>query len=128
MVGLLIVDPSLRRVVLAIITGTLITLDLGTARGTRVPIRFKLSVGGQQTRGIAVPENSSSLPVAGWYPDPAGSGLERWWGGVEWTPTTRPAEPAVAVAPATTFGAGYSAAPTGGFSAQPAGGFSAQPA
>lgn len=37
-----------------------------------------------------MPEYGTTTPAAGWYPDPAGGTLERWWGGVEWTETTRP--------------------------------------
>ena len=35
------------------------------------------------------------LPVAGWYPDPAGTPQERWWGGLDWTDHLRDT-PAVA--------------------------------
>lgn len=61
-------------------------------------------------------DNSSGLPPAGWYADPAGSGLERWWGGVDWTETTRPKELAIASAPAaaSSYGA-YAAAPTASY-------------
>lgn len=31
-----------------------------------------------------------SMP-AGWYPDPAGGGLQRWWNGVGWSDQTQPA-------------------------------------
>lgn len=34
--------------------------------------------------------NSTDLPEAGWYVDPANASFERWWGGLEWTDTTRP--------------------------------------
>jgi len=30
-------------------------------------------------------------PAPGWYPDPQGTGGERWWDGVQWTATQRPA-------------------------------------
>lgn len=33
--------------------------------------------------------NSTDLPEAGWYADPANPSNERWWGGLEWTDTTR---------------------------------------
>ena len=29
--------------------------------------------------------------AAGWYPDPAGSSLHRWWDGTRWTDSTAPA-------------------------------------
>ena len=39
--------------------------------------------------------SNTAPPAAGWYPDPAGDGLERWWNGLAWTSTTRvPAAPA----------------------------------
>lgn len=33
---------------------------------------------------------NQSLPPSGWYPDPAGSGDERFWDGVNWSQSTRP--------------------------------------
>ena len=33
---------------------------------------------------------SASQPSAGWYPDPAGSGDERYWDGTAWSTVTRP--------------------------------------
>ena len=33
------------------------------------------------------------LPPMGWYPDPAGSGQERYWDGSAWTANLRPAPP-----------------------------------
>ena len=33
---------------------------------------------------------SASQPSAGWYPDPAGSGDERYWDGATWSSVTRP--------------------------------------
>ena len=41
---------------------------------------------------------STSTPTAGWYPDPADSGGERWWTGVGWTADVR-ARPAVMTPP-----------------------------
>lgn len=42
------------------------------------------------------------MPEAGWYPDPADPGAERWWGGSEWSHDVRPlvaAPPAAAPQP-----------------------------
>lgn len=43
----------------------------------------------------------SSLPPAGWYPDPSNPASERWWGGLEWTESTRPLPVLVEAPPAT---------------------------
>ena len=56
-----------------------------------------------------------AVPVAGWYPDPGGQPLLRWWGGSEWTahtidPTT--GQPPVAYRPMqshTDYSSSYSA-------------------
>ena len=42
----------------------------------------------------------------GWYPDPAGSGQERYWDGMQWTENLRPVVPA----PTPQYGAGPQAA------------------
>jgi len=42
---------------------------------------------------------STTAPAPGWFPDPGGSGAERWWSGETWTEYTREA-PAPAPAPA----------------------------
>jgi hypothetical protein len=31
-----------------------------------------------------------NMPPAGWYPDPQADNTERWWGGTDWTASTRP--------------------------------------
>lgn len=43
-----------------------------------------------------------ALPAAGWYPDPAGSGQERWWGGIAWSDDLRPTPLPPAPEPLTT--------------------------
>jgi hypothetical protein len=41
-----------------------------------------------------------TLPVAGWYPDPAGAARFRWWDGTAWTEGTHPgAAPPAPLAP-----------------------------
>jgi uncharacterized protein DUF2510 len=34
--------------------------------------------------------SDQSNPVAGWYPDPQGSGQQRWWDGTTWTAQFQP--------------------------------------
>lgn len=42
---------------------------------------------------------------AGWYPDPAGSPLQRWWDGSHWSETTQPVPAANPYAPMQGYGA-----------------------
>jgi hypothetical protein len=35
----------------------------------------------------------SGMASPGWYPDPGGTGAQRYWNGREWTSDTRPADP-----------------------------------
>lgn len=49
---------------------------------------------------IALMTSTPPLPPAGWYPDPAGGGGERFWDGEAWSQSTRdprPAQPPYAV-------------------------------
>jgi uncharacterized membrane protein YhaH (DUF805 family) len=46
----------------------------------------------------AAPDPTPAVP-AGWYPDPAGSGGQRWWDGTQWSEHVQP--PAVPAAPET---------------------------
>lgn len=48
----------------------------------------------------AVSNDASPLtPPSGWYPDPNGGGLLRWWSGEKWTSVVRPPVTAVLTAP-----------------------------
>lgn len=42
---------------------------------------------------------TTAQPPAGWYPDPAGSGGERFWDGTAWSQATRDAPPPMVPAP-----------------------------
>lgn len=53
----------------------------------------------------------SSLPPAGWYPDPVTASGHRWWDGQAWTSATHPPAPTAAVAqPAVAMAAATSGA------------------
>ena len=53
-------------------------------------------------------------PPAGWYPDPAGSGGERYWDGIAWSQATR--DPHLAPPPPQPQ-PGYGYAPQAGYGA-----------
>ena len=44
-------------------------------------------------------ETEAPVPAAGWYADPAGAPVQRWWSGAEWTMHTQPYEAPVIVEP-----------------------------
>ena len=44
-------------------------------------------------------------PPPGWYPDPGGSGAQRWWDGVRWTEQLHPPPGAPAVSEPPAYGA-----------------------
>ncbi|MDR0435955.1 MAG: RDD family protein [Propionibacteriaceae bacterium] len=47
--------------------------------------------------------SETSLPAAGWYPDPADQARQRYWDGTHWTAETRGGVPDFAVEPATSY-------------------------
>ncbi len=55
--------------------------------------------------------HTQSQPPAGWYPDPAGSGHERYWDGANWSQVTRPTPGP----PMAHQGNQYGYQPTGGY-------------
>lgn len=69
------------------------------------------------------------LPPMGWYPDPAGSGDERYWDGTQWTHNLRPPQPqATALVPPPTHQVGQvGVAPAGMRMGSPAPGGAARP-
>jgi TM2 domain-containing membrane protein YozV len=61
-------------------------------------------------------QGSTSSPDAGWYPDPGGSGSERYWDGTRWTDQTRAAGSHTA---ASTFGEPMPSEPAPSFPPSP---------
>lgn len=57
------------------------------------PSRYDLSGAAGRTPVVAVRQQASSLPGAGWYDDPGNSNAIRYWTGTEWTHHTAPKPP-----------------------------------
>jgi len=53
------------------------------------------------------------VPAPGWYPDPAGSGLQQWWNGADWTPYHAPRATPAAPTPVPTPAPGWYPDPAG---------------
>jgi hypothetical protein len=64
-----------------------VNLFLGwTFIGWVVALAMAVGGSGATPRGQAgLPRGQAGLPPAGWYPDPAGSGGQRYWNGQQWS-------------------------------------------
>ena len=82
-------------VTVPVVTATVVTETVVTEPAVAEPAVAETSVqAAAQTGTVAAAVSTvavspeTGLPVAGWYPDPAGPG-QRWWDGLQWTTATR---------------------------------------
>ena len=73
----------------ALSDGPVVSRQLSGATPWQLP--GSLALGGCMTSGTGAPVG----PPAGWYPDPAGQPVLRWWDGVRWGEQTQAAAPPV---------------------------------